>query len=161
MKLEIIPGALSVQEVEHLLEQVNPKTTAQPMTYFDGQERNYGIKKVQCLDNPIVQALISRLNLRVESAAILYYPTNARNEPHADNAVVEDGVVTKVRDWTHTAVVFLNKNYVGGELVYPNQGCMFMPTIGTMVLAPADYEYVHQVMPIRHGERFTLVLRIL
>jgi predicted 2-oxoglutarate/Fe(II)-dependent dioxygenase YbiX len=162
MKIEVIPSVLTAQEIDLLLEQVNPKQTAEPMKYFDGQERNYGIKKVQCLDNEIVQQLIARYNLNVESATILYYPRGSRNETHSDNAIVNaDGQVEKVRDWTRTAVVFLNKNYIGGELVYPNQGAMFAPTLGTMILASADYEYAHFVKPVVQGERFTLVLRIL
>lgn len=162
MKIEVIPSVLTAQEVDLLLEQVNPKVTAEPMKYFDGQERNYGIKKVQCLDNEIVQKLIATHKLNVESATILYYPRGSRNETHADNAIVkEDGTVERVRDWTKTGVVFLNKNYMGGELVYPNQGAMFAPTVGTMVLASADYEFLHFVKPVVQGERFTLVLRIL
>jgi len=162
MKIEVIPGVLTTQEVDLLLEQVNPKATAEPMKYFDGLERNYGIKKVKCLDNEIVQQLITRQHLNVESATILYYPRGSRNETHSDNSVVNaDGTVECVRDWTSTAVVFLNKNYIGGELVYPNQGAMFAPTVGTMVIASADYEYLHFVKPVIQGERFTLVLRIL
>lgn len=162
MKIEVIPSVLTAQEAELLLEQVNPKQTADPMTYFDGQDRNYGVKKVKCLDNELVQRIIKDHSLNVESATILYYPRGSRNEAHSDNAIVHaDGTVEKVRPWTRTAVVFLNKNYVGGELVYPNQGCMFAPTVGTMVLTSADYEYVHFVKPVVQGERFTLVLRIL
>ena len=162
MKIEVIPGVLTAQEIDLLLEQVNPKATAEPMKYFDGLERNYGIKKVKCLDNEIVQQLISRQRLNVESATILYYPRGSRNETHSDNSIVKaDGSIERVRDWTSTAVVFLNKNYVGGELVYPNQGSMFAPTLGTMVVASADHEYSHFVKPVVQGERLTLVLRII
>jgi predicted 2-oxoglutarate/Fe(II)-dependent dioxygenase YbiX len=162
MKIEVIPGVLTAQEIDLLLEQVNPKATAEPMKYFDGKERNYGIKKVKCLDNEIVQQLISRQQLNAESATILYYPRGSRNETHSDNSIVNaDGSIVRVRNWTSTAVVFLNKNYVGGELVYPNQGSMFSPTLGTMIVASADYEYSHFVKPVVQGERLTLVLRII
>jgi hypothetical protein len=161
MKIEVIPGALTKQEVDLLMSQVDPKNTATPMTYFDNVERNYGLKKVKCIDNPIVQDLIKRTGLYdVQGASVLYYPTGSFNAQHSDNALINNGVVTKIKEWTRTAVVFLNNSYTGGELVYPEQGCTFTPTIGTMVIASADYEYKHLVKPVLTGERFTLVLRI-
>ena len=86
----------------------------------------------------------------------------SQNPIHADNAAVqEDGTFKKFKEWTHTAVIFLNDDFIGGELVYPNHGCIFSPKTGTLIIAPADETYLHYVKPILKGERYSVAIRIL
>jgi hypothetical protein len=164
MKIEVIPNVLTAEEVSVLMSEVDPKTTAKDMTYFSDVKDKYGVKKVKCSDHRIVHLAIQRLGVtidKIESVSIVYYPTNTHNAPHADNCIIDNGIVTKVKEWTHTGIIFLNNNFTGGELVYPNQGCVFLPTVGTMVITPAGEDYMHYVSPITSGERFTLVFRFI
>jgi predicted 2-oxoglutarate/Fe(II)-dependent dioxygenase YbiX len=164
MKIEVIPNVLIAEEISVLMSEVDPKTTAKDMTYFSEVKEKYGVKKVKCSDHHIVEIVLQRLSIpaeRVESVSIVYYPTGSYNEPHADNCIIDNGVVTRIKDWTHTGIIFLNDNFTGGDLVYPNQGCIFLPTIGTMIITPAGEEYIHYVNPVLSGERFTLVFRFI
>jgi hypothetical protein len=162
MKIEVIPNILTIEHIQKLFSDVDPKKTATPMTYFKDVGEEYGIKKVKCTDHPVISKIIETLDYKnVESVSIVYYPTGSYNAPHADNSIIDNGVVKKIKDWTHTGIIFLNTDFTGGELVYPNQGCVFLPTIGSMVITPAGPEYIHFVSEIKTGERFTLVFRFL
>jgi hypothetical protein len=142
--------------------EVDPKSTATDMTYSGNDGYDFGVKKVKCTEHTIVNLTLDKIPGELESASIAYYPTGSCNAPHADNAIIHDnGIITKDKEWTHTAIIFLNNEFTGGELVYPNQGCVFLPSVGTMIIAPAGADYIHFVNEIKSGERFTLVLRII
>ena len=160
MKIEIYPNCLTKEDISKLMSDVNPVENAGDMTYFVDTKQNYGCRKVKCTDHPIVKSVCNWVPYVTESVSIAYYPTGSYNAQHADNCVQEkDNTITRVRDWTHTGIIFLNNDFEGGNLVYPNQGCVFVPTVGTMVIAPAGEDYVHYVEHVTKGERFTLVFR--
>ena len=159
--ITVIPNVLSLDNIIRLMTEVDPKSTATDMTYFVNDANNYGVKKVKCTNHDIINLTLDKIPGKLESASITYYPTGSYNAPHADNCIIDNGIVTKVKEWTHTAIIFLNNEFTGGELVYPNQGCVFLPIIGTMVITPAGEDYVHFVNEVKSGERFTLVLRII
>lgn len=162
MKIEVIPSVLDAREIEQLLADVDPLNTAQEMAYFDGKDKKLGARKVRCLEHPIVQHLISRLNLaNVDGATIVHYPEGSHNTLHTDNSIVNGTEVQRVKDWEQTVIVFLNNDFTGGELVYPKQGCRFMPVPGTAVIAPAGPEYPHLVTRVTSGDRFVIVIRVL
>ena len=161
MKIEIYPNALSKEDIDKLISDINPVENAEHMTYFVDTKENYGCKKVKCTDHSIVKSISDWVPYVTESVSIAYYPTGSYNAPHADNCVVENNIVTRVKDWTHTGVVFLNNDFTGGNLVYPNQGCVFTPIVGTLIIAPAGEDYIHFVEQVTKGERFTLVFRFM
>jgi predicted 2-oxoglutarate/Fe(II)-dependent dioxygenase YbiX len=161
MKIEIYPNALSQLDIDRLMFDINPTETAEYMTYFVDTKETYGCKKVKCTNHPIVKSISNWVPYVTESVSIVYYPKGSYNAQHADNCVIENNIVTRVKDWTHTGVVFLNNDFTGGNLVYPNQGCVFVPTVGTLIIAPAGEDYVHYVEQVTKGERFTLVFRFI
>lgn len=161
MKIEIYPNVLSKEDIDKLISDINPVETAEHMTYFVDTKETYGCKKVKCTDHSIVKSISDWVPYVTESVSIAYYPTGSYNAPHADNCVAENNIITRVKDWTHTGVVFLNNDFTGGNLVYPNQGCVFVPTVGTLIIAPAGEDYIHFVEQVTKGERFTLVFRFM
>lgn len=164
MKIEVIPNVVSLDDIDLLFKQIDPKTTSKSMTYFSNVNEEYGAKKVKCTEHPVVLGTLNKLGIsrdKLDSCSIVYYPTGSYNGMHADNCIISDDKIEQVKPWTHTAVVFLNNNFTGGELVYPNQGCVFLPTVGTMIITPAGHEYIHEVKPVTSGERFTLVFRFI
>lgn len=160
MKIQVIPKVLSPELIDKLMKDINPKDNATDMTYF-AKGDNGGVKKIKCTEHDIVKHISNCSEYVTESVSIVYYPTGSYNSPHADNCIIDNGVVTRVKDWTHTGIIFLNNNFTGGELVYPEQGCVFYPTVGTMVITPAGEDYIHYVNPVLNGERFTLVFRFI
>ena len=162
--ITVIPNIATAEEIKSLIEDILPQVSEKNMVYFADAGEKDGVKKANCNDHPTIDAILTRLSLtrnNLDIATFLCYPAGAFNHPHADNAIMENGQVRRIKPWTHSAIVFLNKDFVGGELVYPNQGCTFTPTIGTYVLAPADIDYIHHVNRVRIGNRYTLVLRLI
>jgi hypothetical protein len=162
--ITVIPNIATTEEIKSLIDDILPQVSEKNMVYFADVDRKDGVKKANCNNHPTVDAILNRLGFtqdNLDIATFLCYPAGAFNHPHADNSIIENGEIKRIKPWTHSAIVFLNKDFVGGELVYPNQGCTFAPTIGTYVLAPADIEYVHHVNKIRIGQRLALVLRLI
>lgn len=53
-------------------------------------------------------------------------------------------------------VLYLNDNYSGGEIYFPNQNIEIKPKPNTLVFFPGTMEYLHGVNPITNGIRYTL-----
>jgi predicted 2-oxoglutarate/Fe(II)-dependent dioxygenase YbiX len=161
MKIEIYPNVITKEDIDKLMVDINPKDNAENMKYFVDTGDDYKCKKKECTDHQLVKRISDQFQYTTEYASIAYYPTGSHNSLHADNCIIQNNIVTKVRNWTHTGIIFLNNDFEGGNLVYPNQGCVFVPTIGTMVIAPAGEDYIHFVEQVTKGERFTLVFRFI
>ena len=59
--------------------------------------------------------------------------------------------------WRNFGCVFyLNDNYEGGEIYFPNQNIEIKPKPNTLVFFPGTMEYLHGVKPITDGIRYTL-----
>lgn len=53
-------------------------------------------------------------------------------------------------------VYYLNDDYEGGEIYFPNQNIKLKPKPNTLVFFPGTLEYLHGVTPITNGVRYTL-----
>lgn len=56
-----------------------------------------------------------------------------------------------------SAVVYLNDDYEGGELEFPNFNIKIKPTSGTLILFPSNYAYAHIAHPVTQGTKYALV----
>lgn len=50
---------------------------------------------------------------------------------------------------------YVNDDYEGGELYFPEQGIQFKPKAGSAYFFPGDKNYIHGITPIVSGERYT------
>lgn len=53
-------------------------------------------------------------------------------------------------------VLYLNDDYEGGEIYFPNQNVEVKPKPNTLVFFPGTLEYLHGVRPVTNGIRYTL-----
>jgi hypothetical protein len=157
-KIVVYPKIINKIDCAEFINSLDLNTWDQ--SYFSGYTMDYGIKKKRCDTHPLVNTICSLLGYKIDSASLVYYPTNSYNGLHCDNSVVEGDMIKQVKPWKRTSIIFLNDNFTGGDLVYPDQGCIFKSTIGTIVEAPAGYDYMHYVSEVTAGERYTLVMRI-
>ena len=78
--------------------------------------------------------------------------------PHADNSRREHGRWlpnhTPQRDYT--ALVYLNDNFTGGELVFPDRDVVIIPKSGLFVGFPSNHKFVHAVPNVLSGKRYSL-----
>ena len=92
------------------------------------------------------------------SPALVRWLPGQLQMPHADKELHEGDNAGKPNDfpWYDLAtVVYLNDDYVGGELYFPNQDIQFKPKRGAVYFFPGDMNYVHGVTVLESGIRYT------
>jgi len=57
---------------------------------------------------------------------------------------------------TYSSIVYLNDDYAGGELYFPEYDLLFKPKAGDLVSFPSNAKYIHGVTPVKGVERYTL-----
>ena len=117
----------------------------------------------------VIEGLVKRLKKEVDeffnvdalptSPAIVRWMPGYRQEPHADKELHTGPDAGKPNDfpWYDLAGLFyLNDDYEGGELYFPNQGIQFKPKPGAAYFFPGDMNYVHGVTEITSGIRYVI-----
>lgn len=80
---------------------------------------------------------------------IIRWPTGPGMDDHIDDEAYE-------RNHYHIAsILYLNDDYEGGEIVFPNQGLSLKPKAGDFIAFPGNKNYPHGVKEIFSGERYT------
>jgi predicted 2-oxoglutarate/Fe(II)-dependent dioxygenase YbiX len=80
--------------------------------------------------------------------SISKYRTGADMGPHVDD-YGQDGVLPLM-----SAVIYLNDDYEGGELSFPEQDVMIKPEAGSIIVFPSVEPFYHQSMPLKTGTKY-------
>jgi predicted 2-oxoglutarate/Fe(II)-dependent dioxygenase YbiX len=93
---------------------------------------------------------------------LLHYGVGGHYVPHVDAETLykDDGGLElweKTLDRDLSVVYFLNDDFTGGELVFPELDLVIEPEPGTLVCFPSDHHYVHEVKAVTSGHRYTVV----
>lgn len=73
--------------------------------------------------------------------------------PHCDNY---DGH----SNLAFSMVVYLNDKYEGGEINFPNHNITIKPKAGSVIMFPSHEPFLHQVLPIKNGNRYILTCSV-
>lgn len=121
--------------------------------------------------DPKVVELISNMQARLKervdkffevdahptSPAIVRWLPGQRQQPHADKELHEGEGRGKPNDFPYydiSGLFYLNDDYEGGELYFPNQEIQFKPKAGAAYFFPGDMNYIHGVTEIKSGIRY-------
>lgn len=75
--------------------------------------------------------------------------------PHAD--AENPGGEPHPYPWRHFAsVIYLNDDYGGGAIYFPELGIELRPPVRTLLVFPGTLDYLHGVRAVTHGMRHTL-----
>lgn len=89
----------------------------------------------------------------VQDISILKYEKLGHYDWHTDHAAAIPRTIS--------SILFLNNDYVGGELMFENQITKEKTTIkpqpGRFIMWPSNFMYPHTVAPVLHGIRYTVV----
>ena len=80
-----------------------------------------------------------------------------RTHSDADTWIKAEKRWNRVLDRDLSLLIYLDDNYQGGELVFPNFNFRLRPRAGMLVAFPADYRYLHGAMPVISGARHVIV----
>jgi hypothetical protein len=97
--------------------------------------------------NSIYPFAKNNLKSREHSLHLLRYEEGGYLPPHQDAGISSRAL---------SAVIYLNDQYEGGEIRFPQSGVTLKPEAGSIVFFPSNFIYVHEVAPIKSGVRYSL-----
>ena len=106
---------------------------------------------------PVIEQFYSVKAEPTGQTIVRWLPGQLQN-PHADKELHDGPDAGKPNDfpWYDLASLFyLNDDYEGGELYFPNQGIKFKPKRGAAYFFPGDKNFIHGVTEIKSGIRYT------
>lgn len=115
----------------------------------------------------VITGMQGRLKLEVDkffkvdalptSAAVVRWLPGQFQMPHADKELHIGDDRGKPNDFPYydlAGLFYLNDDYEGGELYFPEQGIQFKPKAGSAYFFPGDMNYIHGVTEITSGVRY-------
>lgn len=117
--------------------------------------RVYGIT-LRCKEKIAVQ--LRTPELFVESFFVACISSGDSHIPHADNERREHGrwVPNHTPNRDYTGLAYLNDDFTGGELVFPDRDVVITPKPGSFVAFPSNHKFVHAVTKVLSGKRYSL-----
>lgn len=127
-----------------------------------------GIDKLRALDEDVsdlfemhaksVKHLAEELfdcKLMYRDPALVRYRAGMHTpEAHADKQHLDGSFKEGMEDWDLSAVLYLNDDFEGGDLVFPQHDTRVAPTAGRVVIYPGDDAYLHYVDHVTAGVRW-------
>lgn len=117
----------------------------------------------------MINELVARLKIEVDDFFKVYaMPTNPAmvrwlpgqlQMPHADKELHEGDNAGLPNDFPYydlAGLFYLNDDYEGGELYFPQHNIEFKPKAGAAYFFPGDKNYLHGVKEIKSGIRYTI-----
>ncbi|MEM1404138.1 MAG: 2OG-Fe(II) oxygenase [Pseudomonadota bacterium] len=95
----------------------------------------------------------------LESPHILRYTVGSYYRPHADSDDFNPDTQKweKTRDRDLSFLLYLDDDYEGGEINFPNFDFQLRPRAGMLLMFPSDCRYLHGVLPVTAGKRHSIV----
>jgi len=96
---------------------------------------------------------------RYDPCQFLGYPVGGHYLEHNDSEIFDydKGEWKKIADRDVSFLFYLNSEFGGGELEFPDLGLTIKPRKGMMIAFPSYKEFPHKVHPVTWGHRYSLV----
>jgi hypothetical protein len=86
---------------------------------------------------------------------IVRWEKGASLTPHIDNAELDGS--SNYTPWRHfSTMIYLNDDFKGGDIYWPNLNKTVKPRKGMMIVFPSDAVFLHGVTEIEEGTRYTI-----
>lgn len=108
-----------------------------------------------CLDTYISSRRLNRdsYDLSINHIPLRKWNAGTDMGPHCDNYDGDTNIAFSM-------ITYINEDYSGGEIEFPNQGITLKPEAGSVVIFPSTEPYLHKVNKIISGERYTSHLSV-
>jgi len=84
------------------------------------------------------------------------YPVGSYAAPHSDSSEL-DGTPNSWQMNKYAAILYLNDDYEGGQIYFPQHNVDISPKAGSLLVFEGSHEYLHGVREITSGDRFTIL----
>ena len=124
-----------------------------------GERKDEVLRLVRSLLKDLAEPFYKCKINSVVAPNILRYGIGGYYRPHADS----DEFNTKTNKWEKTQdvdlsfLLYLDDDYEGGEINFPNFGFQLRPRAGMLLMFPSDCRYLHGVLPVTAGVRHSIV----
>jgi hypothetical protein len=139
-------------------------------SYWENRVASYPtIQKTNPEIPRIIEGMVARLKVEVDkffgvdalptSPAMVRWLPGQLQMPHADKELHTGPDAGKPNDFPYydiAGLFYINDDYEGGELYFPNQDIKFKPKAGAAYFFPGDMNYIHGVTEIKSGIRYTV-----
>jgi len=105
-----------------------------------------------------IEGYLRTPELFVESLFVACLSSGESHIAHADNERREHGrwVPNHTPNRDYTGLAYLNDDFTGGELVFPDLDIVIVPKPGLLVGFPSNHKFVHAVPKVLSGKRYSL-----
>ena len=149
-----ITYAHSIKEWIHLTDNWNERVHNFSLIEKCGAETSEFFKSLTDRAKTSIQETM-KVQLNEVSPSIVRWRVGDGQEPHADKQEL-DGTPNPYPENDIASLVYLNDDYEGGEIYFPNQNLQFKPNAGSLVFFPGDIYYLHGVTKVTEGTRYTM-----
>jgi 2OG-Fe(II) oxygenase superfamily len=148
----VINNFLSVQDHEALLFAAS-SATQEDWEAYQIVPKWFGKVLSYKIDQSILDSIMSLLPFKYDYDGL----NLLRRVPEGD--VLEEHYDSKAKvNVAYGFILYLNDNYDGGELYYPNKGIEYKPVKNTLVIHPSTEEYTHGVKAVSSGTRYFMTM---
>jgi len=94
-----------------------------------------------------------------EQPEILRYREGGKYTVHSDahNWLRDKKTWSRVLDRDISILLYINNDFEGGQLIFPNCEFTLTPSRGLLVAFPSDWRYLHGAQPVTKGTRYAIV----
>lgn len=161
----IVENFLSKEEIEQLLIAARNLDIWQE-SQFRNKYSNINKLQKEC---PEIYLLLEDISLRWKTLVSKFFnveiktyinpiskwPIGGSQKPHADKEW-EDGSPGHQNYYDIGSVIYLNDDYEGGEIYFPDHNIDLRPKPGTAIAFPGDLFFMHGVKELSKTERYTI-----
>jgi len=170
----VIPNCIPNELIQYFLSLKTEDTSPATVGYSDNQKADLDYRVTNWIALPpetiqnTTQSIENLYNNRlihtyrqtvkdIEPPQFLYYNEGGKYDLHNDSEDLVNGKLKRVCERDVTVLIYLNDDYEGGELEFPDWSCKFKPKAGTLIAFPSYIEFAHRVHPVTSGKRYNLV----
>jgi predicted 2-oxoglutarate/Fe(II)-dependent dioxygenase YbiX len=99
--------------------------------------------------NPYARRYGIHESLYHEGYSLLKYGPDEEYKEHYDGGTNSGRAIS--------AICYLNDDYEGGEIEFPNFNVKIKPQAGMLILFPSNYAYKHIAHPVKSGNKYAMV----
>ena len=160
-----VQNFLSEDEIELLLSMVKDPNVWLISQYKNKYSDNNAIKKLYPKEHELLENIRNRwkkliskfydVEIETYNGNICKWPVGGLQRPHADKEW-NDGSPGEQNYYDIGSVVYLNDDYTGGEIYFPQHGISLKPERGSATAFPGDLFFIHGVSEVKDTERYAI-----
>jgi 2OG-Fe(II) oxygenase superfamily len=164
---EFLPKAACQSLIKYFEDNIKKGSNVNPMfsdrvVYYE-QVKDIKIKSIMKNIHDRVASLLTEFYkldvLYPEATHLVKWIEGSSLGSHADNAYDPSGEPNYVHWRTHSAVIYLNEEFTGGEFYFKRElPKTIQPKTGLLVAFTAGMDHVHGVQIVKSGNRYTMPL---